>query len=264
MLYLSQYVATIKVLTPCWPAIVLFGFTTNIVNIVVFVKSGAKDNVGILLISLAVPDLMFLALITPTVCGFFIHAFFRSHSWLFDFQIISYFIYWPAFTAYDLSTYISVSLGVMRCACVAMPLKFKLIFIKSKTIIWVVFLVVLTVSLRMPVLSIHSISWKTDPSTNKYLPYLLARNFVSMSQINDILNRGIVIYLANATMIICVKLCVLILKLYQAAQIRRSCIAEGSQQPDQTSDKTATKTMSTKDLQVVKSVVLVCTIFINN
>ena len=68
------------------------------------------------------------------------------------------------------------------------------------------------------------------------------------------------IYLAYATMVTSV--CVLSLKLYQAAQIRRSCIAEGSQQPDQTSDKTVTETMSTKDLQVVKSVVLVCTIFI--
>ena len=170
VLYLAQYLATIKVLTPYWPAIILFGFTTNFVNIVVLVKSGAKDNVGIFFfISLAVSDLTFLALITPTVCGFFYSCFFRSHSWPFDFQIISYLIYWSAFTAYDLSTHISVSLGVMRGH-------------SSQ----VVFLVVLTVSSRMPVLSIHSISWKTDPSTNKSVPYLLARNFVSMSQINDI------------------------------------------------------------------------------
>ena len=225
VLYLAQYFATVQVLSTCWPAIILFGFISNIVNIIVFVKSGAKDNVGVLLISLAVSDLTFLILITPSMCGFVIFAFFRSHSWPFDHQFISYLFYWPAFTAFDLSTYISVSLGVMRCACVAMPLKFKLVFTKSKTIIWVIFLVVLTVSLRIPVLSILRISWKTDLSTNKSVPYLLSRNYESMSQINDVLNRGILIYLAYATMIICVS--VLSLKLYQAAQIRRSCTAGG-------------------------------------
>ena len=162
-------------------------------------------------------------------------------------------LYWRAYTAYDVSTYIAVSLGLMRCACVAMPLKFKLICTKSKTILWVFFLVILAVSLRMPVLTIHSIGWKTYSSTNKSMPILLSRNFVAMSQINDVLNRGIVIYLSYITMIICV--CVLSLKLYQAAQMRRSCSTGGS-------DTSVTKTVSTKDLQVVKSVVLVCTILI--
>ena len=81
-----------------------------------------------------------------------------------------------------------------------------------------------------------------------------------MSRVNDILNRGLVIYLAYITMIVCVF--VLSLKFYQAAEIRRSCTAGGPQPSDQTSDKTVTKVMSPKDLQVIESVVLVCSIFI--
>ena len=260
LLRFQEQYDTIQVLGPLWPPIIVFGFISNIVNIIVFLKSGTNDNVGVLLISLAVSDLTFLTLITPTVCGFLIVTFARSYPWPFDYRLIAYLLYWRAYTVYDLSTYISVSLGVMRCACVAMPLKFKLIFTKSRTIIWVLFLVVLTVSLRMSVLIMHSIGWKTDPSTNKSVPYMFQVNYDSMSRVNDIFNRGLLIYLSFLTMIICV--CVLSLKLYQAAQIRRSCTAGGSQPPGQTSDKTVTKTMSTKDLQVVKSVVLVCTIFI--
>ena len=239
---------------------ILFGFTSNIVSIVVFLKAGANDNVGVLLIALAMSDITFLALHAPTACGFLMDTFVRSYPWPFDFRIIFYLLYWRAFTAYDLSMYISVSLGVMRCACVAMPLKFKLVFTKRKTILWVVFLVALVITLRLPVLTIHSIGWETNPWTNKSMPVLLTRNIRSMSRVNDILNRGILIYLAYITMIICV--CVLSLKLHQAAQIRRSCTTGGSQSSGQTSDKTATKTMSTKDLQVVKSVVLVCIIFV--
>ena len=258
-MFQEQY-DTIQVLGPLWPPIILFGFISNIINIIVFLKSGTNDNVGVLLISLAVSDLTFLTLISPTACGYLMVTFARSYPWSFDYRIVLFLFYWRAYTAYDLSTYITVSLGVMRCACVAMPLKFKLIFTKSRTIIWVLFLVVLTVSLRMSVLIMHSITWKTDLSTNKSVPYIFTTNQDSMSRVNDILNRGILIYLSFITMIICV--CVLSLKLYQAAQIRRSCTAGGSQPPGQTSDKSVTKTMSTKDLQVVKSVVLVCTIFI--
>ena len=259
-LYEEQFQATIQVLAPLWPVIILFGFTSNILNIIVFLKSGANDNVGVLLISLAMSDLTFLTLIAPTACGFLMVALVRSYPWPFDYRVIAYLLYWRAFTAYDLSVYISVSLGVMRCACVAMPLKFKLVFTKSKTILWVVFLVALVITLRLPVLTIHIIGWETDPGTNKSVPILVSRNAYSMSRVNDILNRGILIYLSYTTMVICV--CVLSLKLYQAAQIRRSCTAGGSQSSGQTSDKTVTKTMSTKDLQVVKSVVLVCIIFV--
>ena len=141
ILYQAEFLASIQVLPPLWPVIIVFGFTSNIINIIVFLKSGTNDNVGVLLISLAVSDLTFLTLITPTACGYFMVAFVTYYPWPFDFRIVLNLLYWRAYTAYDLSSYIAVSLGVMRCACVAMPLKFKLIFTKSKTILWVFFLI---------------------------------------------------------------------------------------------------------------------------
>ncbi|KAK3781126.1 hypothetical protein RRG08_037583 [Elysia crispata] len=58
--------------------------------------------------------------------------------------------------------------------------------------------------------------------------------------------------------------CVIVLsyKLYQSSKIRQSCAVKGHQPSHQTSDKAAAQGMSSKDLQVVKSVVLVCSIFI--
>ena len=223
-------------------------------------KTGAKDNVTVLLLSLATSDLVFLSLSTTLTCSNVIHSLVTSYSWPIDYFIFRYLLYWPAFTAYDLSAFISVSLGLMRCACVALPLKFKVIFTKSRTIKWVMFLVVLAVSLRIPVLTIHRISWRLDPQTNVSLPYLKAVNNISMTRINDILNRGIVIYILYITMVICVG--VLTFKLYQASEIRRSCTTELSESSNQASDKSASHGLTSKDIQVVKSVVLVCTIFI--
>ncbi|GFS18829.1 chemosensory receptor A [Elysia marginata] len=148
----------------------------------------------------------------------------------------------------------------MRCACVAMPLKFKLVFTKSRTIKWVLFLVALAVSLRIPVLSINRISWRTDPNTNVSSPYLLAVNNEQMSRINDILNRGVVIYSTYITMVTCV--CILTFKLYQTSKVRRSCQVTSTQSSDKPTESPVDQGLSSRDLKVVKSVVLVCTIFV--
>ncbi|GFR98331.1 chemosensory receptor A [Elysia marginata] len=148
----------------------------------------------------------------------------------------------------------------MRCACVAMPLKFKFFFTKSRTLKWTLFLVALAVVLPMPVLTIHSIAWRIDPISNTSSLYLKASNNDIMSRINDIINRNVVIYIAYTITVICASL--LTFKLYQASQIRRSCTTWPSQSSDQASDKPVDQGLSGKDLQVVKSVVLVCVIFI--
>ena len=258
--YQEEYFIVVKILAPLWPAMILFGLVSNFINIIVFLKTGAKDNVTVLLLSLAASDLVFLTLSTTLTCSLLIRILVKSHSWPIDYGIFRYLLYWPAFTAYDLSAFISVSLGMMRCACVALPLKFKVIFTKSRTIKWVMFLVVLAVSLRIPVLSIHRISWRTDPQTNSSSPYLKAVNNIYMTRINDILNRGIVIYILYITMVTCVA--VLTFKLYQASKIRRACTTVLPKTSDPAPDKPVTYGLSSKDIQVVKSVVLVCTIFI--
>ena len=260
MPYTEELALGLKILAPLWPAIITFGLLSNITNIIVFLKAGVKENVTTLLLSLSISDLSFLVLITPTMCGIVIKAYPENHFWPFDYKFSYYLLYWPAFTAYDLSAFISVSLGVMRCACVAMPLKFKLVFTKSRTIKWVLFLVVLAVALRIPVLTIFRISFRSDPSKNVSIPYLAMVNRAPMSRINDVMNRGFVIWFNYTTMITCVS--VLTLKLHQASKVRRSFTASWTDKSDQTAEKTDSQGLQTKDLQVIKSVVLVCTIFI--
>ena len=258
--FFDEYIKTLQILAYAWPAIILFGFVSNLTNITVFLKAGAKDNVTVLLISLSLSDLAFLALITPSVCGYIMEGYLWPTPWPFHKPLLMYLFYWPAFTAYDLSAFIAVSLGVIRCACVAMPLKFKLVFTKSRTIKWVLFLVVLAVSLRLPVLTIFRLTWKRDPVANVSTIYLSSVNKSSMSRINDILNRGFLIWFNYLTMITCV--IVLSCKLYQSSKIRQNFAFKAPQPSDQASDKAAAQSMSARDLQVVKSVVLVCSIFI--
>ncbi|GFR73164.1 chemosensory receptor A [Elysia marginata] len=257
----KEYLMTLTVLSYFWPAIILFGLVSNIMNVVIFLKVGPKDNVTILLIALAMSDLAFLILISPTMCGFLIFALVKPYSWPFDYNLLFFTVHWPAITMYDNSAYISVSLGVMRCACVAMPLKFKLVFTKSRTIKWLMLVLVAAVLLRLPMLTVNRIAWRKDPVTNVSTPYLASKNQVSMSLIMDILNRSIIVYLAYIAMIGCT--IILSFKLYQASKIRQSCAATVGQPSDQSApEKQVSQGLSSRDLQVVKSVVLVCSIFI--
>ena len=257
--YTQELAIALKVLAPMWPAILIFGLTSNIINIIVFLKAGVKENVTTLLLSLAISDFTFLVLMTPTMSGMSMKAYANNHAWPFDSKFSLYFFYWPAFTAYDLSAFISVSLGVMRCACVAMPLQFKLVFTKSRTICWVLFLVALAVSLRIPVLTIFRVVLRKNPLTNVSSPYLVMVNQASMSRINDVMNRGFVIWLNYSTMVSCVS--VLSLKLYQASKMRRSFTVQMSQNSEKP-DKEYKGGLQAKDIQVIKSVVLVGAIFI--
>ncbi|RUS86630.1 hypothetical protein EGW08_005646, partial [Elysia chlorotica] len=232
------------------------GLISNIINIVIFLKAGVKDNVTTLLLSLALSDLVFIALITPSACALVILNFAKYWPWPFDGMFLYFLPYWPAFTAYDLSAFISVALGVMRCACVAMPLKFKVVFTRTRTIRFVLFLVVLAVSLRVPVLTIFRVMHRADPVTNSSVLHVVAVNRKAMSRINDVMNRGVIIWVKYAIMVSCVG--ILSFKLAQASRIRRSCTETASQ----AGEKNTKEGLAPKDLQVIKSVVLVCTIFI--
>ncbi|GFS07786.1 chemosensory receptor A [Elysia marginata] len=256
----DEYFMVMTGLSYIWPFIFLCGFVSNPINIAVFLKTGANDNVTILLIALACSDLTFLTLISPYVGGFMHFALVRGRPWTFDPKLLLYTLFWPATTAYDVSCFFAVSLSVTRCACVAMPLKFKLVFTKSRTIKWALFVVVLAVLLRLPVLLIYRIAWRTDPVTNVSTMYTAIWKRDQMMRINDILNRNVVMYLAYITMVACVL--VLSAKLYQASKIRQSCTVKGTQPSEQTPGKPAAQGLSARDLQVVKSVVLVCSIFI--
>ncbi|GFR99622.1 chemosensory receptor C [Elysia marginata] len=196
------------------------------------------------------------------MCGFLLSALVKPDPWPFHYRLLFFTVHWPAITVYDNSVYISVSLGVMRCACVAMPLKFKLVFTKSRTIKWLMFLIVAAVLLRLPVLTINRIAWRKDPVTNASTVILASKNQVSMSLIMDILNRITIVYITYVIMIGCVL--ILSYKLYQASKIRKNCATtKGAYPADKTeSEKAAVQGLSSRDIQVVKSVVLVCSIFI--
>ncbi|GFN98210.1 chemosensory receptor c [Plakobranchus ocellatus] len=229
-------------------------------NIVVFLKAGVKDNVTTLLLSLSVSDITFLMLITPQVCSIIIAFFAPNWPWPFHIGFLNEMLYWPAYTFYEFSSYISVWLGVTRCACVAMPLKFKSVFTKTRTVKAVIIIFIVSVSLRVPVMSMFRTAWKRDPKTNVSSVYFVKQNSELITHFNDALNRGSLPMINFIIMITCV--CVIKTKLYQASLVRNSQIATSAADSKQEMEGQDNQGRSSKDLRVIQSVVLICCIFI--
>ncbi|GFN95993.1 chemosensory receptor a [Plakobranchus ocellatus] len=256
--YWREYMWTSNVLLPSWPVIILFGILANLTNISVFLKTGVKDNVTTLLLSLSVSDLLYLVLISPTACTFIILHFVPDWPWPFHFGIGLELLYWPAITCYDCSAFLSVWLGITRCACVAMPLRFKSVFTKTRTVKIVIASFLLAVSLRIPIISVYRVAWRTDHNTNSSYAYMTKLNREAMTRVNDILNRNSILYINFIIMITCVS--ILSFQLYRASRIRRSFTSASAAQ--QESEKPDNQGLSTRDLHVLQSVVVVCSIFI--
>ena len=262
--FLKEYFKLLNVILPTWPVIILFGLFSNTTNIVVFLKSGVRDSVSVLLLSLSMSDLCFLVLMTPYVSSFLILKFAPNWPWKFDKSITAHLLYWPAFTLFDFSAYVSVFLGVTRCACVAYPLHFKSVFTKSRSIIAVIILFVSTILLRMHVLIVHSVGTKINPLTNESFAYLRKHGTRINVLVNDTLNRTSLPWLAFIIMVACV--IILSLKLIEASKVRQPWRPSPTGAPNrpatQDRQKSSSHKMSTRDTKVVQSVVLVCIIFI--
>ena len=241
---------------PFYPVLLLAGLISNTLNIVTFIKAGVKDSVTTLLLTISVSDAIFLCLFSPVALrnGFSWLGTNRSRVFNDIFLILS----WPAFTMYDFSAYTTVYLGVTRCACVAMPLRFKSVFTRKRTIISVVVLFCIDVLLHIPVLSIFTLKWKRGKGNTTYLSVGLVGNRFDTAykqSLNDIINKNTLQAVAFITIITCAAL--LSFKLYESSKVRTKPVSDPG-----SGDAKKSHHLSPKDVRVVQSAILVCSIYI--
>ena len=262
-----------------WVCILIFGMASNTVSIMVFAKIGFRDNVTVTLLFLSVSDLLNLILKCTWTATYFILANHPQYIWPFDPLILRSVFFWPAYVFYDFSSFISVFLALARCVCVARPLRFKSMFTTSRTAIILVILFLVALAFRIPVMTIFRLTWGVNPMTNStYRSIWVTDNFRQVYKANDIFNRNIVSWVAYITATTCVF--ILVFKLQEASRFRQAMqnkrheVETENEKSAEPADKPkgdinpGAKTqkrvhnLSAKDLQVVRSVTLICIIFI--
>ena len=254
-----EYDIFVAIVHPFYPVLLVAGLITNTLNIVTFIKAGVKDSVTTLLLTISVSDAIFLFLFAPLTLrnGFSRLGTNRSRV-LYEMFLI---LFWPAFTMYDFSAYTTVFLGVTRCACVAMPLRFKSVFTRKRTVISVIVLFCIDVLFHIPVLSILTLKWKTDAQRNTtYLSVSFVGNRIESAYkqtINDIINKNTLQAISMITII--TRAALLSFKLYESSKVRSKPV--GDPGSGDTNSKTSHH-LSPKDVRVVQSTTLVCSVYI--
>ncbi|GFS03666.1 chemosensory receptor C [Elysia marginata] len=187
-----------------WVCILLFGVASNAINLTVFSKIGFRDSVTVALLFLSLSDLLSLVLSIPTVTMWFVTQHWPDHHWPFD-KFLHIAFYWYSQVFYDFSSFISVFLGLMRCACVAKPLLFKSVFTINRTLIVLGVLLLVALSLRIPVLISFRFICALKPQTNStWLFFLAAPNSRQTNAVLDIVNRNVVPWMALIISVACV------------------------------------------------------------
>ena len=95
----------------------IFGITANILNIVVFAKTGVRDNITVSFLALSTSDLLYLIVLSPhiIIVNLSHYMSFRLGipvQWLVDPKIFRYPFYWYAFVFYETSILINVYISV--------------------------------------------------------------------------------------------------------------------------------------------------------
>ncbi|KAK3759583.1 hypothetical protein RRG08_020950 [Elysia crispata] len=206
--------------------ILLFGITANILNIVVFNKTGARDNVTVSFMALSVTDLLYLVGISP-FCTVLTIVFYVEEklgiklNWLIDKEALAHPSYWYSFVFYETSILITVYISVVRCACVAIPFTVKNIFTSRRAIVTFITFFISVLLLRVPVFMTKRVMREFDPISNTTKVVYKELDDGGLSEkLHDIMNRNILNWSSIVIVIAC--LVVMVTKLRTSARFRSS------------------------------------------
>ena len=259
----ALYLIGMDFITPIFLPLSAFGISSNILNIIVFIRMGVRDNVTVSFLALSVSDMLYLALLTPhLVVQVMLHLVqFRMGipiSWLFDHKILFYPFYWYAFSFYEVSILITVYMSVVRCACVAIPFKVKSVFTARRAIITFMIFVMSVFLLRIPMFMKKRIIKQYDPVSNStVIVYKKVADGGLANKLNDIVSRNLLTWTSFLIVVIC--LVVMVTKLQTSARFRNSAsrtitATEQSSQPVGSVPASEEKVCGEQNLPDTKSV----------
>ncbi|CAL1541463.1 unnamed protein product [Lymnaea stagnalis] len=175
-----------------WPFLILFGVVSNMINIVVFTKMGLHDSVSVSFFVLSVTELLYLlfsiAVATTGAIGL--------QPWQSSLPVGVYFlggyIAWYQEMFLEISMAIIAYIGLARCCCVAIALKFKHTFTVTRTLVFLSGLISFSVGNRIPILRTTGLAWVTNPlnNTTRLLAWF-SDDFNSVKKVYELINRNI-------------------------------------------------------------------------
>ncbi|GFR85222.1 chemosensory receptor C [Elysia marginata] len=219
------------------PAVQFVAISSNTVNVLAFLRSGTKDGISIIFLSLSISDLLHnTAWFTERVLvgADLIHKQYPYH-WLIW---IGFFISRCTQMWYVISVLLTVFAAVQKCSCIALPLVFGHYFTRRRTVVVVVLIFTIVISYHIPGLSLYRWEEYFDKATNRTrLGYGWANRplGLKLNIATDWINFISVPFISEGVITICV--IIMTLKLREAATTRLKMTSGKAVIVDGNSDK---------------------------
>lgn len=141
------------------------GMLTNIVNIVIYCKSGVKDSVTVTFVALSLWEMCYSLLnLLSSICDI-IERYFPVANVNFLTVEVLYCLY-PLGLFHILANIVTVYLSTERCTCVLIPLKVKGLFTKSRSFYINIVFIILCTACICPMWTTQGLQWGFDPTVN--------------------------------------------------------------------------------------------------
>ena len=237
---------------------------SNIINIAVFFRVGLKDGASLVFLSLSVSDMAYSALSFTNLMLRSLELVMDQHPYLI-LRHLAFIIGYYRRMFFDISILITVFAGVQKCACVAIPLTFRQFFTFRKTLVTLIMLYACAVVYYLPQITNMYMAPGFDRRFNRSRLMIKTINFrlsMVLLKVSKAFNRIALPFVAEIILIFCVA--TMTYKLKQAAVSRHSMTSATDQEAKLARDEGIEKgnKLSAKELRVIRSVNIICSIFI--
>ncbi|KAK6986160.1 fMet-Leu-Phe receptor [Biomphalaria glabrata] len=244
----------------------LLGIVGNTINVMTFISMGLKDGVTTSFMLLALSDASYLVTVIARAAAF---AFMVSEI-LSDYQtwypVEPYGVYkfsgHSGRIPYILSNLITTLVSVTRCLCVAWPINFKSAFTKKLALVLVTSFTLFAVLSYLPVLIFMSMTWQFDHRLNASRPTLWLSP--EREEVKDVVWTARDALLPFITQVIMIT-CVVIMNKHLKSSYRfrhRGNKHSSIRKRTFMKPKNSSPELTGKDLQVLRQVLLITSVYI--
>ena len=243
------------------PVLGITGICTNVINIAVFYKMGLSDGVTQNFFILSISDGLFATVAFCNSMSYITLRIIKIYVGYHDFKIKAQIFYWSTYLALVFPQYISlvttVVIAVVRCCCVAIPLKVKYLITTGRQLAVILILSGSSMIILIYVFAGTYTIYVHNPTTNSSIAHITGIRWSVLNAVNNIAFCGSFI-----VVIICV--IILSISLGKASRFRSAGTAPGetSTSRDHKDSVDGKSKERQRDARIVRTVVLVSVVFI--
>lgn len=237
----------------------VFGAIANLFNIIVFLKLGLTDSIVVAFFSLALADFNYLVLFLISIILGMPEKYFGIKTYV-NLKYVGLVVMYCSLIFLDISVFITIYISVQKTCCVAVPIIFKSIFTRSRSIYIIAFIYAAVVVYYLPLITTLSCEFKAvyfTLSNETRIQFTFTPSIISMLDVYTTISKTILPMFSQAVILLC--LVVMSVCLKKIIRFRRSAMIFQDKGKNRHTQKDRA---DNKEIRVTQAVVFVAAVFV--